>query len=211
MGLAARVRTARHPAGRGDRSVAPTAATTMPPRTPPSPGRQRGYKVRALSRRAARAVELFGQHPNLSVAEGDCRDAASLTAALAGVDAVACCTGTTAFPSNRWVGPSGGPGRSRGAPEGWGRGERRPFRPCSPSASACTPPVQTYGTPCLTTPPCLRPSLPPPPHDTPTLTPPLPPPCGAGGRATTGRARLTWRAPGTSSRRRQTGSSALCT
>ncbi|GBF99073.1 hypothetical protein Rsub_11844 [Raphidocelis subcapitata] len=68
---------------------------------------ERGYKVRALTRRAGRARELFGDHPNLTPAEGDCRDPASLAAAVAGVDAVCCCTGTTAFPSKRWQGGNG--------------------------------------------------------------------------------------------------------
>jgi len=80
-----------------------------PPQAPPpqrhhhQPRPQRGYKVRALTRRAGRAVELFGNHPNLQPVEGDCRDPASLAKAVEGVDAVACCTGTTAFPSKRWV------------------------------------------------------------------------------------------------------------
>jgi len=33
---------------------------------------------------------------------GDCRDASSLKGIAKGVDAVVCCTGTTAFPSARW-------------------------------------------------------------------------------------------------------------
>lgn len=33
--------------------------------------------------------------------EGDCRNPESLKAAVAGVDAICCCTGTTAFPSKR--------------------------------------------------------------------------------------------------------------
>ncbi|KAI8469340.1 MAG: hypothetical protein J3K34DRAFT_513480 [Monoraphidium minutum] len=67
----------------------------------------RGFKVRALTRKAERARELFGDHPNLQPAVGDCRDVASLEAAVAGVDAVCCCTGTTAFPSKRWQGDNG--------------------------------------------------------------------------------------------------------
>lgn len=63
--------------------------------------RQRGYRVRALTRRASKATELFGAHPNLEPAEGDCRDKASLARAVQGVDAICCCTGTTAFPSKR--------------------------------------------------------------------------------------------------------------
>lgn len=68
---------------------------------------ERGYKVKALTRRAQRARELFGDHPNLLPVEGDCRNAASLSAAVEGADAICCCTGTTAFPSKRWQGDNG--------------------------------------------------------------------------------------------------------
>ena len=37
----------------------------------------------------------------------DLRDPGSLAPALEGADAVACCTGTTAFPSKRWDGGNG--------------------------------------------------------------------------------------------------------
>ena len=46
---------------------------------------ERGYRVRGLVRSSARAA-----------------DAAALFGSPAGVDAVVCCTGTTAFPSARW-------------------------------------------------------------------------------------------------------------
>jgi uncharacterized protein YbjT (DUF2867 family) len=63
---------------------------------------ERGYKVVALSRSADKAHQLLGDAPGLDVVIGDLRNAASLGPALAGVDAVCCCTGTTAFPSSRW-------------------------------------------------------------------------------------------------------------
>jgi uncharacterized protein YbjT (DUF2867 family) len=65
---------------------------------------ERGYKVVALSRSAEKAAKLLGAAPGLRVAVGDLRDSAALAAALEGVDAVACATGTTAFPSARWLG-----------------------------------------------------------------------------------------------------------
>lgn len=68
--------------------------------------RQRGYNVRALSRSADKVQQLFGGAPGLSVAIADMRDPASLPAALRGVDAVCCCTGTTAFPSKRCAPPT---------------------------------------------------------------------------------------------------------
>jgi hypothetical protein len=55
---------------RGSASI-PTPPLNAPPLAPlrPRPP-QRGYKVRALTRRAARARELFGDHPNLEVGAG---------------------------------------------------------------------------------------------------------------------------------------------
>lgn len=66
-----------------------------------SPPLQRGYKVKALSRSSEKVMQLFGDAPGLTAVIADLRDPATLPAALEGVDAVACCTGTTAFPSNR--------------------------------------------------------------------------------------------------------------
>jgi NAD(P)-dependent dehydrogenase (short-subunit alcohol dehydrogenase family) len=70
----------------------------------------RGYNVRALVRSAERAASLFGDTSQaqasgaLRIIACDLRDAAALAAsgAAAGVDAVVCATGTTAFPSKRW-------------------------------------------------------------------------------------------------------------
>ncbi|PSC76139.1 nucleoside diphosphate sugar epimerase [Micractinium conductrix] len=65
---------------------------------------ERGYKVRALSRSAEKVQQQFGGAEGLTTAIADLRDPSSLGAALGGVDAVCCCTGTTAFPSKRWDG-----------------------------------------------------------------------------------------------------------
>lgn len=71
---------------------------------------ERGYRVRALTRSAERAAALRGAgSEELELVAVDLRDASSLDAsrAAAGVDAVVCCTGTTAFPSSRWDGGNG--------------------------------------------------------------------------------------------------------
>ena len=57
--------------------------------------------MRALSRSGDKVQQLFGGAPGLSVALADLREPSSLPAALEGVDAVVCATGTTAFPSKR--------------------------------------------------------------------------------------------------------------
>lgn len=65
----------------------------------------RGYKVRALSRSQEKARQLLGDVPNLEVVYGETtKGVSSLIPVLSGVDAVCCCTGTTAFPSKRWEG-----------------------------------------------------------------------------------------------------------
>ena len=69
-----------------------------------TPGRvasQRGYRVRALSRSADKAAALLGERAGLELVFGDLKQPGGLERLLAGVDAVACCTGTTAFPSKR--------------------------------------------------------------------------------------------------------------
>ncbi len=62
---------------------------------------QRGYRVRALSRSVEKAAKLLGERPDLELVFGDLKQAGTLEPLVAGVDAVACCTGTTAFPSKR--------------------------------------------------------------------------------------------------------------
>jgi uncharacterized protein YbjT (DUF2867 family) len=59
-----------------------------------------GYAVRALCRDEAKARQMFGDRVELAI--GDLRQPETLTPALADVTAVICCTGTTAFPSDRW-------------------------------------------------------------------------------------------------------------
>lgn len=61
-------------------------------RPPLRPAMQQQPTCPQHHRRAARAAQ---------VATADLRDASTLADVVAGVDAVACCTGTTAFPSNR--------------------------------------------------------------------------------------------------------------
>lgn len=90
-------------------------ATACPPCVLPAPLKarplhaprascQRGYKVKAMGRSQEKVAALLGSAEGLEVVYGDMRDPATLAAALAGVDAVCCCTGTTAFPSARWKG-----------------------------------------------------------------------------------------------------------
>ncbi|MEO0540314.1 MAG: SDR family oxidoreductase [Cyanobacteria bacterium P01_A01_bin.105] len=62
---------------------------------------QNAYQVRVLTRQADKAEKLFGNRVEVSV--GDTRKPATLAAATEGVDAILCCTGTTAFPSEKWA------------------------------------------------------------------------------------------------------------
>ena len=57
-----------------------------------------------MSRSQEKTRQLLGDAPGLEVVYGDMRDSSTLKPALDGVDAVCCCTGTTAFPSKRWDG-----------------------------------------------------------------------------------------------------------
>jgi uncharacterized protein YbjT (DUF2867 family) len=59
-----------------------------------------GYSVRVLTRNAAKAEQMFDGR--VEVAVGDIRTPDSLSAAVQELDAILCCTGTTAFPSNKW-------------------------------------------------------------------------------------------------------------
>lgn len=65
--------------------------------------KQRGYRVRALTRSAEKAGELLGNNEGLEIVVADAREAASLQGVADGVAAVAAVTGTTAFPSKRCV------------------------------------------------------------------------------------------------------------
>lgn len=68
---------------------------------------ERGYTVRALCRDVDKASSVLGSAEGLELVLGDCRDASSLKGIAKDVDAVVCCTGTTAFPSARWKGDNG--------------------------------------------------------------------------------------------------------
>ena len=59
-----------------------------------------GYSVSALTRNLVKARPLFDNRVDL--VQADLRLPETLAAALDGVDAVLCCSGTTAFPSDKW-------------------------------------------------------------------------------------------------------------
>jgi len=65
---------------------------------------ERGYTVRAMSRSEDKTKQLLGEAQGLQVVYGDMRSQSTLSSVVSGVDAVCCCTGTTAFPSKRWDG-----------------------------------------------------------------------------------------------------------
>ena len=61
---------------------------------------EKGFFVRVLVRHAAKAEKMFdGQ---VEIVLGDIRDRATLPSVTQNIDYIICCTGTTAFPSNRW-------------------------------------------------------------------------------------------------------------
>lgn len=59
-----------------------------------------GYKVRVLTRSAAKAQTMFAGKVDIAV--GDIRNLATLSEATQGITHLICATGTTALPSNRW-------------------------------------------------------------------------------------------------------------
>ena len=61
---------------------------------------EKEFLVRALSRSAQKAQQMFGDR--VEVAVGDIRQAETLPAAMPDITHIICCTGTTAFPSGRW-------------------------------------------------------------------------------------------------------------
>ncbi|HEY9762752.1 MAG TPA: SDR family oxidoreductase [Trichocoleus sp.] len=61
---------------------------------------EQGYPVRALTRSAEKVRSLFDNRVEPIV--GDIRQPETLPPAMAGIDALICATGTTAFPSQRW-------------------------------------------------------------------------------------------------------------
>lgn len=61
---------------------------------------EKGYSVRVLSRSQEKAQQMFGDRVEITV--GDTRRSDTLPPAMADVDYILCCSGTTAFPSARW-------------------------------------------------------------------------------------------------------------
>ncbi|MBR8833184.1 MAG: SDR family oxidoreductase [Stigonema ocellatum SAG 48.90 = DSM 106950] len=61
---------------------------------------ERNFKVRILTRNAAKAQKMFNDRVEIAI--GDIRDPATLPAAMQDVSCIICTTGTTAFPSARW-------------------------------------------------------------------------------------------------------------
>ncbi|MEH2074882.1 MAG: SDR family oxidoreductase [Nostoc sp.] len=60
----------------------------------------KGWKVRVLTRNAAKAEEMFNQRVEIAI--GDIRQPATLPGATQNVTHIISCAGTTAFPSARW-------------------------------------------------------------------------------------------------------------
>ena len=63
-------------------------------------GLTKGYSVRAVTRNLAKARALFDER--VEVVQADLREPDTLTPIFDGIDAVLCCSGTTAFPSDKW-------------------------------------------------------------------------------------------------------------
>jgi uncharacterized protein YbjT (DUF2867 family) len=61
---------------------------------------EKGLPVRILTRNAEKAAKMFND--KVEIAIGDIREPSTLTAAMANITTIICCTGTTAFPSARW-------------------------------------------------------------------------------------------------------------
>ncbi|MBE9006447.1 SDR family oxidoreductase [Fortiea sp. LEGE XX443] len=61
---------------------------------------EKNVRVRVLTRNAAKAQKMFENKVEVTV--GDIRDSTTLPAAMPNITHIICCTGTTAFPSDRW-------------------------------------------------------------------------------------------------------------
>lgn len=61
---------------------------------------EKGFRVRVLTRNAEKATKMFDE--KVEIAVGDIREPSTLPAAMPNITHIICCTGTTAFPSNRW-------------------------------------------------------------------------------------------------------------
>jgi uncharacterized protein YbjT (DUF2867 family) len=60
----------------------------------------KGWSVRALTRSVERVQQMFNQR--VEAIAGDIRQPDTLPPAIPDISWIICCTGTTAFPSNRW-------------------------------------------------------------------------------------------------------------
>ncbi|MTJ06686.1 SDR family oxidoreductase [Anabaena sp. UHCC 0204] len=61
---------------------------------------EKGLPVRILTRDAEKATKMFND--KVEIAIGNICEPSTLTAAMANITAIICCTGTSAFPSDRW-------------------------------------------------------------------------------------------------------------
>jgi uncharacterized protein YbjT (DUF2867 family) len=61
---------------------------------------EQGYTVRVLTRSAQKAQQMFSDQVEMAI--GDTRNPTTLSDAVQGITHLICCTGTTAFPSNKW-------------------------------------------------------------------------------------------------------------
>ncbi len=61
---------------------------------------EKNLSVRALTRNKSKAEQMFNN--NVDIVVGDLRYPDTLTTAIENVSHIICCTGTTAFPSQRW-------------------------------------------------------------------------------------------------------------
>lgn len=60
----------------------------------------KGFKVRVLTRNASKAENMFAGKAEIAV--GDIRNPETLPSAMENITHIICCSGTTAFPSERW-------------------------------------------------------------------------------------------------------------
>ncbi len=61
---------------------------------------EQGYRVRILTRNAEKARQMFNDQVEIAI--GDIRNPETLPHAIQDIQAILCCTGTTAFPSAKW-------------------------------------------------------------------------------------------------------------
>ncbi|MBS3028889.1 MAG: SDR family oxidoreductase [Dolichospermum sp. DET50] len=61
---------------------------------------EKGLPVRILTRNAEKATKMFNDKVEIVI--GDICQPSALTATMANITSIICCTGTTAFPSARW-------------------------------------------------------------------------------------------------------------